>query len=415
MKHQTTNELYGAAVEADKAIAAAHAATRVVVSDLFVQLNAARRELVGLKGSSAGNGVSNPPDVGGGAPELPVSLDDHGVMAAVLAACPTVQDLDKERKWKAGKFHTAPKFLDDWTIRNKDLIRDTLFQGYENFDQQYPDSNIHIRSAGSKGTYGHVDSLLLDQVTIENVCRWGMRLHGIRSGMEITDSLIRNIYEEHGLYLSLCGMGPDAVLDPNDFCVRLSNVAFHRTSSQLLQFVQRDDIWAPKGSSFEGETPNYERDMTPGLPILIDRVTGIDCAGPRGKRESFDFSFFGSRNSVRMRNIFTNDLMQKESRGVFLCQGYEGTGDSFKRSFEIDRFFIQTAASKQELGLFEKMSKTDMRNGVFNIKPGGNASLHFKGDHERVFENVTSIGEPVQVFIDGIHAGTIDELSGVAF
>lgn len=342
-------------------------------------------------------------------PEAPIEPDgpgDHNaIMEAVYAAVPTEQGLlqkfeDEGGLTKRAMFGT-PKFKDDWMVRDDDRM------SFQHFDGSGGGTNAHIRVPGKAWNYDYNDDIIFGHCLIENACRWGMRLYGVRRGLAVYDSLIRNIRKEHGIYANLCGGYPNTVT------VNIEDTLFVNIDSQALQFVQRDQFWPDQDAL--GETPNPDEDFTPGGAIYVTRVGVLDGAGPTGDRESFDFSFFRSRNRVQLFETLIDDRDQELSRGFLMAQGYHGLADNYERRITSDRFVWRSATSKQQCVSFQDMSVVRMRDGVIDVPHGSNAKITLDGcSDDFVFSNITSLNAPVRVVIDGVDAGTVDQLSGVA-
>lgn len=303
-----------------------------------------------------------------------------------------------------------PGFLDAWTLRDGQVHMGKRWNGLGDG----PDNtNAYLRAPGKSGTYGYIDSLRVENCIVEEACRWGMRLHGVRRSLDIVDALFRGIRKEHGLYLSLCGTGEDLGVINHEigaFCVNIGNVVFKDVASQAVQTVQRDQFWDKDAS---GETPNPEVDFTPGRDIRVRLVRIENGAGSEGDRASFDLSHFRSRNHIDAAAIIIDDREQAESRGFLMAQGYHGLDDDFKRESAHDKFLWRSARSKQQAVSYQDMDRIILVNGVIDVPKGSNAKITLDGCSDDFhFENVTSLNEPVRVVIDGVDAGTVDELSG---
>jgi len=334
-------------------------------------------------------------------------LDHNGIIGFVMNAVPTEEGLRAEM----GELTKMAAVADygngwpqDWRVADGEAHVRKLWDG------SYTNPNFetagHMVVHGSGGSYGHIDSLTFEHCEWVNVCRWAMRLHGIRSGFKLSKSIIRDVRKEHGNYLSLCGGGSGPA-------VQISDVLYRNIGSQSVQFVQRDkfsDNFQPK---FLLETPNPDADFVPGGDILINRVAVLDGAKEEGDRESFDFSFFRSRNSVYMEDILIDDRVQPVSRGFLMAQGYRGLDDPFERDLRAARFVWRSGKSLQEAASLQGMSGVALIDGVIDVPEGQGAVLRYKGCSDAIWiRNVTSLNAKVRVEIDGVDAGFVDEWDG---
>lgn len=333
------------------------------------------------------------------APETETSGDHNAILDNVYGAVPTEKALlELEPKREPQPMFGDTGFGEAWTVRG----------GYshdaKHWDGSGGGTNAFLRVPGKAGKYSYNNVLGFYNCLIENAGRWGMRLHGVQHSLRIVGSLIRNIRKEHGVYANLCGG------EPGRDAVEIEDTLFVNVDSQALQLVQRDHYWP---GDVLGETPDPEVDFTPGGPIVVRNVGVLDGAGPAGDRESFDFSFFRSRNHVTALRTLIDDREQEVSRGFLMAQGYHGLGDPFERQAYVESFVWRSARSKQQCVSFQEMSRVRMENGVIDVPKGSNAKITLDNCSNDVeFSNVTSLNAPVRVVIDGVDAGTVDELSG---
>lgn len=349
----------------------------------------------------AGEGIPEPPVI-----EPPVVSPPSMSASEIIAYLEEVVPTEESLLAKIGETQDMPRFgeqgfKDAWTLRDGQVHMGKRWNGLGDGPD---DTNAYLRVPGKSGSYGYIDSLHIERCIIEEACNWGARLHGVRQQLNVYNTLIRNIRREHGLYLSLCGGESDP------FAVELYGLVFSNVASQSFQSVQRDQFWDKDAS---GETPNPEADFTPGGDILVGRCRTVNGGGPEGTRESFDFSFFRSRNGVYVTNQIIDDRAQAISRGFQMAQGYHGLDDDYERLIDTDGFLWRSASSQQQAVSYQDMSVIRMRNGVIDVPEGSNAKITLDGCSEDfLFENVTSLRAPVRVVIDGVDAGTVDELSG---
>lgn len=395
LEQLTDAELSAAIVSANHALSGNLGDARKLTVELARRNDEKAKRIAELEGGTT------EPEV----PDKPEGPGDHNaIMEAVYDAVPTEQGLlqkfEEGGLAKRAMFGT-PGFLADWTVSDGEHL------GFQHFDGSGGGTNAYIRVPGKAGSYDYNDAILFGHCLIEKACRWGMRLHGIRRGLSIRHSLIRNIRKEHGVYASLCGGYP------YDTAVQIEDTLFVNIDSQALQFVQRDQFW-PNPDAL-GETPDPEADFTPGGAIYVVRVGVLDGAGPTGDRESFDFSFFRSRNRVGVYDTLIDDREQEVSRGFLMAQGYHGLDDSYERWITGSRFVWRSSTSKQQCVSFQNVSGIHISHGVIDVPHGSNAKITLDGcSDDFVFKNVTSLNAPVRVVIDGVDAGTVDQLSGVA-
>lgn len=333
----------------------------------------------------------------------PPSMSASEIVAYLEGNAPTVASLDRDDFDRMPSFGD-PDWVNAWTVRDGEAHLRKLWNGLGDG----PDNtNAFLRVPGGGGTpYGYIDSLFFDQCRIEEACRWAMRLYGVRDGLRIWDTAFRNIRKEHGLYISVAGGG-----NADGTAAEVLNCAFENIAGQSLQFAQRCHIVDPEGKYLH-ETPNPEVDFTPGGLILVSGCRTANGAMPTGDRPGFDYTFFSSRNPVSMYGILIDDRVQSKSQGFLVCEGYEGTAETYKRTLELDTFAFRSARSAQESILLDGMSSVKLSNGVIDVPPGTQAKIRLRSCAEWSFENITSLNEPVRVEIDGVDAGTIDELSG---
>ena len=331
------------------------------------------------------------------------SLDHNGILERLEEVTPKEEDLIAQMgELEEQPMFGEPGFVEAWTLRDGEAYYRKHWDG---LGDGPTDTNAYIRSPKVNGKYGYVDGLNIDECLIENACRFGMRLHGIRSGFMVTDSVIRHIRKEHGIYLSIAGGG-----DPDGDAVYIADTVFRDIDSQAIQTVQRDQFWP--GDALH-ETPDPERDFVPGETIVLHRVAVLDGAQEEGDRESFDFSFFRSRNDVFAWNTLIDDRVQPVSRGFLMVQGYHGLGDDFERAISNEVFAWRSGASKQQVASFQQMSYVNLIDGVIDVPEGSNAQITFDDCHDDIFiQNITSLRAPVRVKINGVDAGLVDDWDG---
>lgn len=351
-------------------------------------------------------------------------LDHNQIMAKVLEECPGEEMLARQYLHQSALYgdYSKPNWRSEWTLEAQEHIADTLFQGFIPLTPNGKDTQAGFRSAQNPdGSYQYLDNVKFKNTQIMDCGRWGARIHGVRRNVRFLDTVVSDIWHEHGIYPSTCGMGAGYDFtqnQPEDFALMFQDVLFHNNAGQAVQCVQRDRYQTPDpGNAFEHETPNPVEDMTPGLPIVFNRVSAMNVSQPGGARQSFNLSLFGARHAVKMSTVLIDNSMQTESRGFGLFQGYEGTGDPYKRAADLDIFYFKSAYSAQQCFLFDAMSRVGMSNGVIDVPEGSAAFIDF--DNESDFDrhklrNITSLRAPVKVRVKRKVIGTVDEISGAA-
>jgi hypothetical protein len=336
-------------------------------------------------------------------------LDHNAIISFVMNAVPTEEGLRAEMGMLT-KMATVADYGNGWPQDWK--VTDGEVHVRKLWDGSYTDTNfetqgfLRVLNGGGGTPYGYIDSLAFEHCEWVNVCRWAMRLHGIRSGFKLSKSIIRDVRKEHGNYLSVCGGGSGPA-------VQVSDVVYRNIGSQSVQIVQRDQFSDNFTPSFLAETPNPEADFVPGGDLIFDRIAVLDGAKEEGDRESFDFSFFRSRNDIGMADILIDDRVQPVSRGFQMAQGYHGLDDPFERILTTTRFVWRSGKSLQEAGSYQNMSRVQLFDGVIDVPEGQGAVLRFTGCSDDIFiKNLTSLRAKVRVEIDGVDAGFVDDWDG---
>jgi hypothetical protein len=339
--------------------------------------------------------------------------DHNAIMEFVSKNTPTVEDLE----WSVPTYTKkamlgSPKFLQDWTVESGVVYERQAWRGGQ-LSALQPNTAAFIRMVGGGGTpYGYMDHVEFDECLFEGWCRWAMRLYGVRQGFRMMNSVIRDGRKEHGMYLSLVGL--NGMTPSATYAAQIENCAFRNIPSQSIQMVQRGPISDPQGL-YSHETPDLEVDMTPGLPVLVRKCSTVNGSMETGDRPGFDLSFFSARNNLLVDTYLIDDQSQKKSQGFLMAQGFHGSTDSFKRSLSLNNFVFRSGISAQESIHLNAMSMVSLSNGVIDVPKGSLAVIRLIGCEAHYLENITSLGEPVRVTIDGVDAGTVDQVSGAAF
>ena len=357
------------------------------------------------------------------APEAPGTDGIEAIAASVLSVCPTrhggahvygnVSLHGGAQAYGNVSLYGQGAWKDTWHITSGQLVLDTLLQGVAvDGDLVNAYTQTTLLTMPVQGVYKYLDGVAFEHFAIERNRRWGARLHGLRSDVAFIDGVVRDIQDEHGLYLSLCGMNGG---DTGGHLVIFEDMAFINCQGQATQLVQRDKFKSPNpNTDYSHETPDMAADMTAGKDIVYRRVSAFNVSQPGTGRASFNHSLFAARSHVRMDDMLIDNWLQSSSRGFLLVEGYAGTGDPYKRSATLNRFFFRSAKSPQQAMLFDGCASVSLSTGVIDVPPGSNARIDINGADEWSVKNVHSINAPIWVFIDGVKHKTVDQISASA-
>jgi hypothetical protein len=168
----------------------------------------------------------------------------------------------------------------------------TVMKGYKLTQDNVTLFNVHIKMAtgAQAAIIGSVKGGYIDGFTVKNCIisgsqdlpgdistqneKWGARLYNLRSTL-FSDTIIRNIEEEHGLYVGRAGD------------MRIERCTFLNLGSQGYQDAQREI------DSIEGRLAN--------VPCLLEIIDSKfdHCAMPQGSRQSWNCTIFGFDENLR--------------------------------------------------------------------------------------------------------------------